>query len=649
MSPLRILGLAIATSCASTFFAHWLLRGAGTPISTAARLDAPWRDGPIPTLVHNNTAASALAAAGPRSDASVVRAGRGGSRPRDAPAAALVRGEHDGAAAALAADIAADIARAWRRPAARAPEDADAASFRWSDLDLNRTIPCGNLKCFFHSVRDPARGYLAWRAYRRDKNEHHQHALEIHMAAYDFARRVERDHAVRQFLTGPPVVVDVPHEVRKALRNATYPMGLGKDFRFSVLRKVAIQPSRTAPDLSATFKCSRYVGHNHTAFDKILELSTDKPRLLKELTYTLSLLDVHPSLALHFQILVGVDGRVYHLDFDRVPLDTGRSEKEKAEDAKDIKINIECLENMIREVQEAITTSASLAAEIAADVAQTWRLPAESPPDAAASFRWSDLDLNRTIPCGAVKCFFRSASDPARGYWAWDAGLPGRDVAHPREPARHAAAYDFARRLEGDRSVRQFPTGPPFLAPDVPDATRRGLRDATYSSPWGPEGGNLSYPALRTVAVQPSRAPPERSKIFKCSRYLDLRKDKGHGLDKVLGRSKDKLRLLKELGYTLSLFDNNVRANWPLSFRFRLLIGDDGRVYHIDLDRLPLGAGHSMDYAEVEANVAETTKETRKCLLNAIAEVRHSIFPPEKGVENSAQEVTNFYKVLTSI
>ena len=88
--------------------------------------------------------------------------------------------------------------------------------------------------------------------------------------------------------------------------------------------------------------------------EKFLQRTQDPARLLKELEYTRHVLAAHPPLAFHFQLLIGDDGRVYHLDLDRWPVDDVGSARYNETFAKELHETAKCLRQAGEEVREVV-------------------------------------------------------------------------------------------------------------------------------------------------------------------------------------------------------------------------------------------------------------------------------------------------------
>ena len=109
---------------------------------------------------------------------------------------------------------------------------------------------------------------------------------------------------------------------------------------------IAIQPSRTAPANSITIKCK-----NNQGLDELIEQSRNKQRLLDELAYTITVVESHPALVEDYQIMVDLDGRVYHIDLDRA------LKKTRGKSLKDVKEITMCVEHAMSSIRKSMNES----------------------------------------------------------------------------------------------------------------------------------------------------------------------------------------------------------------------------------------------------------------------------------------------------
>jgi hypothetical protein len=181
--------------------------------------------------------------------------------------------------------------------------------FVWDDINYTQTPLCGGMKCFFRSTSDPTRGYLIWDATYGDSEPGLQ--LSAAMAAYDYAANLQSECGIRHFAESPPVEIESPEYFKSQLNSGYLERHLDSE-------SLIVEPSRTAPEGSIIFRC-----YNDRVLDKRLkyvieELSQqEKQRLKQELKNTKSVVESHPGLMNDFQLMIDLEGRIHHLDFDR--------------------------------------------------------------------------------------------------------------------------------------------------------------------------------------------------------------------------------------------------------------------------------------------------------------------------------------------
>jgi len=226
--------------------------------------------------------------------------------------------------------------------------------------------------------------------------------------------------------------------------------------------------------------------------------------------------------------------------------------------------------------------------------------PVQSNAEDISSFWWKDIDYDLPWQCGRIKCFFFSTKDPTNGYL----------VADQRRPLQSKQTYQYAQKLESEYGIRHFYSGPPFET-TIPEYFAERMAAAANDN----HNGENRFDRATSVVVQPSRSAPEYSTLFKCrgGRFYQ-------SLDHVInyGREGYEERLLEELATTFGV----VESNPGLVFDFQFMIDLDGRIYHLDLDRV---FGHPYHGRALRKKVPNTVSDIKICLENAMDYIRTSM------------------------
>ena len=187
------------------------------------------------------------------------------------------------------------------------PAQADAmdvSTFWWKDIDYDTKWQCGRFKCYFPSSSNPANGYLVQRRYTpQGRNA---------MKTYLYAKKLQAEHNITHCYSSPPFETPVPdYFFQRAADNDEF------GDRFEGSGSVIVQPSRSAPEHSNIFKCTK-VRKYHT-LDDLIEYGHEgyEEMLLGELAQTISLVESNPKLVYDFQFMIDLDGRIYQIDLDR--------------------------------------------------------------------------------------------------------------------------------------------------------------------------------------------------------------------------------------------------------------------------------------------------------------------------------------------
>ena len=228
--------------------------------------------------------------------------------------------------------------------------------FDWSDLDLTQRGSCGMTKCFFASARggDGDEGYLIQHSKRNQTKTY-----EKWQRIWERAEELTSNHnGTRHFLLDPPLMpVDPPLEVLKKLNAMVFGPGrtnnhyFGKTKRYSAKSNVGfiVQRVRMAPTPSLISRCYFFGGKKKKKGEEgrfkldDLSASTDKFRLAvsdenafmstfeTELRRTIKLLanERFSGLWKDFQFLLDTQGRIHHIDIDRMEERTFRYPSKK--------------------------------------------------------------------------------------------------------------------------------------------------------------------------------------------------------------------------------------------------------------------------------------------------------------------------------
>jgi len=242
-----------------------------------------------------------------------------------------------------------------------------------------------------------------------------------------------------------------------------------------------------------------------------------------------------------------------------------------------------------------------VAVDVADDVRNFWnRTHPLDHPHSATTFQWEDVDFGLKFPCGVVKCFLSSLTNPEHGYLMWEQGTRGLSLSEARR------TYDYARLLEAKYHVRQFFTSSPFEVTNIPEKIRSRLSDAERGYPLRP----LAELADDVVLiVQPSRTAPTGSVVFKC-RPFEARLSSAWPADPVIvARNRGNYRLMREFAYTLAV----MKAEPALARDYQIMVDPAGRVYHLDLDRTLRGK---------RGKLSGSVEKERTCMLGAIGYIQ---------------------------
>jgi len=200
--------------------------------------------------------------------------------------------------------------------------------FNWDDLDLSQTkkAMCGQQKCFFLDKLDPNIGYLI----KTESNT--TVSLTQEHEAFDQAQRLKVEYNIRHFLDGPPFIDKVPTSKIGDRMNSMivyvydFEAKARNQPRYFENTNVIVQRNRMGPIPHALIGCqNEKKQHSIQSIEKLINNSikpSDRMRFYEhfhdELNSTAKLLQKEPLLVNDFQVMIDTNGRVYHLDFERM-------------------------------------------------------------------------------------------------------------------------------------------------------------------------------------------------------------------------------------------------------------------------------------------------------------------------------------------
>jgi len=202
-------------------------------------------------------------------------------------------------------------------------------TFNWDDLDLNQTkkAMCGKQKCFFLDKLDPNIGYLIKTG---EKIRNITGSLIVQNKAFDQAQRLKVEYKIIHFLDGPSFIDKVPtSRIGDRMNSMINIVGVGKtrnEPRYFKNTNVLVQRNRVGPIPHALIGCNKKKKqHSIRNINKLINNSikpSDRMRFYEhfhdELNSTAKLLQKEPLLVNDFQVMIDTNGRVYHLDFERM-------------------------------------------------------------------------------------------------------------------------------------------------------------------------------------------------------------------------------------------------------------------------------------------------------------------------------------------
>ena len=232
-------------------------------------------------------------------------------------------------------------------------------AFEWSNLDLTQRASCGMSKCFFSSSRgDGNEGYLVQHS-KSNQSKTHQKWLRTWERAEEMT---SRHNGTRHFLLDSPLMpANPPVEVLERMNAMVFGPGrtnnhyFGKTEGYNAARRskpnqgFIVQRVRTAPTTSLICRCyffsrksAKGGEEGRFKFDG-LSTSTHKFRVAvsdekafmstfkTELRRTKRLLadERYKSIFKDFQFLLDAQGRIYHIDLDRMEESTFRYPSKK--------------------------------------------------------------------------------------------------------------------------------------------------------------------------------------------------------------------------------------------------------------------------------------------------------------------------------
>merc|ERR1712161_1398 len=154
-------------------------------------------------------------------------------------------------------------------------------------------------------------------------------SLIVQNKAFDQAQRLKVEYKIIHFLDGPSFIDKVPTSRIGDRMNSINIVGVGKTRnkpRYFKNTNVLVQRNRVGPIPHALIGCNKKKKqHSIRNINKLINNSikpSDRMRFYEhfhdELSSTAKLLQKEPLLVNDFQVMIDTNGRVYHLDFERM-------------------------------------------------------------------------------------------------------------------------------------------------------------------------------------------------------------------------------------------------------------------------------------------------------------------------------------------
>lgn len=199
-------------------------------------------------------------------------------------------------------------------------------SFWLENLNVSSPVQCGANKCFFEVKSDPSAGFLI--APQKFRFEHRNTAAEVFrtlQASFDFAKDLKRDYNIEHFLLTPPINMTLSKTLASHLNSNIWSEAREERIeksRFKNGKTAFAQKVVKAPEPSLIFGCTASKrGQFNRGVEAFLTNVKDKEafahNFARNMTAMKTLLEAETCLFIDFHALIGVDGTIYHLDFDR--------------------------------------------------------------------------------------------------------------------------------------------------------------------------------------------------------------------------------------------------------------------------------------------------------------------------------------------
>jgi len=211
------------------------------------------------------------------------------------------------------------------------------------------------------------------------------------------------------------------------------------------------------------------------------------------------------------------------------------------------------------------------------------------------TFHPDNLDLTRSIPCGANKCFFRIKGAPRVGYLATLKRFGSeRDWFHEME-----SSYHLAMHLEEKYSIQHLLLDHPTRV-----IVTKALATRMNANLWRESDGSPPhYTEGATAILQKSRAATEPNLLIGNS------PDKMKMLERHLGAFvasiQDKELFARQFAENMNVTRNIVKEQPCLLRDFQALVDTEGQLYHFDLDRCFELGYQSVEWALIEPNLRD--------------------------------------------
>lgn len=197
-------------------------------------------------------------------------------------------------------------------------------SFWLETLDISSPIQCGANKCFFPQQNDTTQGWLL--APKNFRFEHRNSAHQVQdtlEASFELAHNLTTQYEVKHFLASPPIPIKLSKSLENFLNSNLYSEARRKKLSNKRFKKVALaQQVQRAPSSSLIFGCTAskrglFFSQLPTFIAQVKDKEAFSWSFHNSMQALRNVLLQETCLFIDFHVMVGVDGTIYHLDFDR--------------------------------------------------------------------------------------------------------------------------------------------------------------------------------------------------------------------------------------------------------------------------------------------------------------------------------------------